>query len=263
MDLHYLTGNWAEGTGTMTATGDGATWNTFDGVNPWTTPGGDYNATASASAVAPNSTASWVDWNVSGLTQDWVDGIVNNNGIIIKKNLENPLLFDAKAFHSAEYMVDPTLRPKMVIEYIPAPGSITMTVDETFNRDGSGGGGSVGFGTLNVGSTYTVGDTASPQYAVKMTVQTNANWGFKVSAADDLVHSVTPANTIAIANLLWKIDGGGGYAPFVKAPAEATILSAQAPTSGTSLMYDYRLVVPGGAVSGSYSTQIAYTAYTE
>jgi hypothetical protein len=96
-----------------------------------------------------------------------------------------------------------------------------------------------------------------------MTVQTNANWGFKVSAADDLVHSVTPANTIAIANLLWKIDGGGGYAPFVKAPAEATILSAQAPTSGTSLMYDYRLVVPGGAVSGSYSTQIAYTAYTE
>ena len=31
---------WVEGTGTGSATGDGATWNTYDGVNNWQTAGG-------------------------------------------------------------------------------------------------------------------------------------------------------------------------------------------------------------------------------
>lgn len=263
LDLHYLTRSWTEGTGTMTATNDGASWNSYDGTNPWGTPGGDYNAAASASAVAPNSTSSWVDWDVTGLTQGWVDGSVVNNGFVIKKNVETGAVFDSKGFYTSDYMGDPSLRPKLVIEYTPPPGSITLTVDETYNRDGTSGGGSVGFGLLSTGTTYYVGDTASPQYAVQLTVQSNINWGLKVAASGDLVHTVNPANTIGIANLSWKIDGGGVYAPFVKLPAEDTILSGQGPTAGTPLRYDYQFIVPVSAVSGNYSTSIAYTAYTE
>lgn len=262
-DAHYLTRDWTEGTGTMTNSGDGATWNTYDGVNTWTMPGGDFNGAASSSAVAPNSTTSWVDWDVTGLTQDWINGVTTNYGVMVKKRIENPVLTDAKGFHSAEYLADPTLRPKLVVEYVPSPGSITLVVDETWNRDGSDGSGSVGFGTVSTGTTYFVGDTPSPQYAVKLSLQSNANWSVRVSALDDLVHTVNPANVLSIANLNWKFDGGGLYQSFAKAPAATTILSGQPPTAGTALMFDYQFIVPAASVSGNYSTSIEYMAYTE
>jgi len=262
LDLHYLTGGWTEGTGELTASGDGATWDTKDGASLWTTSGGDYDATASASVVAPPVAGAWIDWDVRSLAQGWIDGAIPNNGVIIKKSVENAASFDCSLFYSSEWS-DPTLYPKLVVEYIPPPGSITLTVDETFNRDGTAGSGSVNFGSLDPGMTYYVGDTASPQYAVKLSVSSNINWGIKVSATDDLVHTISPANIIGIGNLRWKIDGGGVYTPFVKAPSETVILSSQPPTPLTSLMYDYEFVVPASVVSGNYATSIAYTAYTE
>ncbi|MHB9087882.1 MAG: DNRLRE domain-containing protein [Thermoleophilia bacterium] len=262
-DVHYLTRSWTEGTGTMTASGDGSTWSTYDGAAAWTAPGGDYNPAPSASATAPNSTGDWVDWDLTALVRDWTNATVANNGVIVKKAVENPVVFDVKGFHSSEYADDPALRPMLVVEYVAAPGSITLVVDETFNRDGNDGAGSVGFGTVNAGTTYYVGDTLSPQYAVRLSLISNGNWGLRVSAADDLVHSASPASTISIANLNWKADGGGLYQPFVKTPAWSTVTSGQPPTAGTALLFDYQFIVPPAAVSGNYTTAIEYLAYTE
>jgi len=49
-----------------------ATWNTYDGVHPWLTAGGDFSA--SPHTVQTVSSAGTVSFSVPGLVQPWVDG---------------------------------------------------------------------------------------------------------------------------------------------------------------------------------------------
>jgi hypothetical protein len=95
-------------------------------------------------------------------------------------------------------------------------------------------------------------------------VGSSAPWGLKVSASDDLVGS-NPSIFIDIANLLWKIDSDppGAYQSMLKTPAESVIVSGQVAVPSRSFYFDYQLDVPGSTVSGSYSTTVVYTAYTE
>lgn len=264
LDVHYLTRDWTEGTGVLNNTGDGATWSTHDGVNPWSDPGGDYSAAASASAVAPDSNASWVDWDVTSLAQAWVDGSIPNNGLLVKEDMENPWTWDMKIYASSDYGTDPSLRPKLVIDYVPAPGTISMSIDETWNRDNTPGTSSVSFGNVSAGSTYAVGDASSPPYAAKLTIKSNSLWGLKVAASDDL-QSIPPGNIIGISNLDWKRDSQptGSYVPMVKSPDETVIDGGQPATNGSVYLFDYRLGVPTLAVSGAYATSVVYTAYPE
>jgi hypothetical protein len=263
-DLHYLTSDWAEGTGVLNASGDGATWRTYDGVNEWDSPGGDFNSAPSSSAVSSGVAGTWVNWDVSDLAQSWVDGSITNYGCLIKKDVENPATFDLKFFYSSDYTGDPMLRPKLVIEYVPPPGTITMTINETYNRDGSSGAGSVGFGNVSAGSSFHVGDASNPPYAVKLSVKSNSEWGLKVSATGDL-EQIPPLNEIDISNLAWKQDADppGSYQPFTKQPAETTIASNEPATNGISYFFDYRLAVPALATTGNYSATVVYTAYPE
>lgn len=46
-----------EGTGNGSATGDGATWNTYDGSSAWTAAGGDIDASFGSAFTLTNSTA--------------------------------------------------------------------------------------------------------------------------------------------------------------------------------------------------------------
>jgi hypothetical protein len=57
-----------------------ATWNTFDGVHAWTTPGGDYNGTT-IDTVSAGGAAAWVDLSAPALVQGWVNGEIPNNGL--------------------------------------------------------------------------------------------------------------------------------------------------------------------------------------
>ncbi len=264
LGVYEVSRSWAEGSGDGSASGDGATWVTYDGVNSWTTAGGDFNGTAAATANAPSVSGVWLDFDLAGLTQQWVNGTTANHGVLVRKTSEDTALSDYKDFYASDYSVDASLRPRLVIEYVPAPGTITMTIDETWNRDNTPGSSSVAFGNVAAGSTYVVGDTLAPPYAVKLTVKSNSLWGLKVSAGDDL-QSTPPGNSIAIANLNWKRDAlpDALYQPMVKSPAETVIDSNQGASNGTTYLFDYRLAVPALAVSGSYSTAVIYTAYPE
>ncbi|MBK5226454.1 MAG: DNRLRE domain-containing protein [Thermoleophilia bacterium] len=261
LGVYYATHSWTEGTGNGTATADGATWNSYNGISNWTSSGGDFNGTAQATATARSSNA-WVDFSITGLAQSWVSGTFANEGMFVKKSGENPAVSDYKTFYSSDYLGDSSLRPKLVIEYVPAPGSMTLTINETYNRDASPGGGSVGFGNVSPGSNYDVGEGGLPPYAVKLQIKSNTMWGLKVVATGDLAQS-NPLNTIDIANLKWKQDGEApaSYHSMDKTPAETVILSGQPPTDSYPFFFDYRLAVPSLAVSGSYSTTVVYTAY--
>ena len=263
LELDYASRAWAEGTGNGTATGDGATWTTCDGSHGWSTPGGDFNNVSPPTAIAPNSASgAWVDFAVKDLAQNWINGSIANEGAFIKKTAENPAANDAKFFYSSDYLSDTSLRPKLAIEYVPAPGSMTLTVNETFNRDETPGGGAVGFGNVSPGTTYDVGETGPPAYAVKLTVKSNTSWGIGMAAAGDLAQS-NPGNVIDISNLKWKKDGEapGAFQAAVKSPAETVIANMQPATGGYQLFFDYRLSVPLLATSGNYSASIVYTVF--
>lgn len=57
----------------------GATWHTYDGVNPWTNLGGDYTATAAATTSV---TSGWHSWNITALANAWVNAQQPNHGLI-------------------------------------------------------------------------------------------------------------------------------------------------------------------------------------
>ena len=131
MALYRVTQSWGEatsnageagGTGVPAATGD-ATWNArlFDPVTPtlWTTPGGDYIPSASASAsVSSNATYTWTSAQLASDVQGWVTTPSTNNGWILIGDEINT--FNAKRVRSREWTTAAE-RPKLTINYATAP----------------------------------------------------------------------------------------------------------------------------------------------
>lgn len=77
-----VTRSWVEGTGTAGSTTDGADWNTYDGTNLWTTPGGDSDAAVIADTLV-DAVGQWYSWDITDLVEDWVDGVYSNYGLMM------------------------------------------------------------------------------------------------------------------------------------------------------------------------------------
>jgi hypothetical protein len=123
--LHRITAPWVEGNGTGIGSGGGAggtavpgavTWNSREHLStPWTTPGGDFAAAASASAAARTAGASvlWADDNprdgMAADVQSWISDPATNFGWLIRG--EETRLLTARRYHSSESAgaVQPTL----------------------------------------------------------------------------------------------------------------------------------------------------------
>jgi hypothetical protein len=67
----------------------GATWNTYDGTNAWTTSGGDFSSTAAATANGIAASGQWYTWSPTALVQGWVNGSIANDGLILKEPTES------------------------------------------------------------------------------------------------------------------------------------------------------------------------------
>lgn len=112
-----------EGGGAPAEAGD-ATWtNAFDQGTEWSTVGGDYNATASASTTA--SGMGLVTFNSLDLTADiqsWVDGTSSNFGWIVRGNeLTGTTAF---RFNTRENTIDP---PNLIVNFTPPPVTVQLT----------------------------------------------------------------------------------------------------------------------------------------
>jgi len=83
MNIHRVTQSWQEGTGSGSATGDGATWNSYDGSGLWSAPGGDYDPSVAASATVSTSSGIY-SWDVTALVNIWAGGIVANEGLLLR-----------------------------------------------------------------------------------------------------------------------------------------------------------------------------------
>lgn len=121
MRLHAVNRNWSEGSsnagdtrdggGASSRTGD-ATWihSSFN-TTRWTTPGGDFNATADATANIGAGGASWSP--LTARVQAWVDQPSSNFGWILIGNESRGRT--AKRFDSRE--VEGETKPKLVVEF--------------------------------------------------------------------------------------------------------------------------------------------------
>jgi hypothetical protein len=105
---HRVTSSWTE---------MGVTWKKRDGVNYWESWGGDVSREDAASVALPDGEG-WVRWDVKAMVQGWVSGSHENHGLLIKDKNEDGDVNRYSVFWSREYTGDPSLQPRLVVEYM-------------------------------------------------------------------------------------------------------------------------------------------------
>src|SRR5262249_21791262 len=136
INAQLITRSWVAGTGTGAGTPNGATWNTYDGVNAWPTAGVGYAATAVASTPHSNSVG-WVDWDVTSAVAAWVSGLYPNQGWWL---VESGGSIGDSIYVSSDGTTA-SQRPKLTVNYlVPCAASLVATlapVADTYMRAGA------------------------------------------------------------------------------------------------------------------------------
>jgi type II secretory pathway pseudopilin PulG len=120
IDVHRVTRSWVEGTGAGSNSGDGASWDTWDGSGNWTSAGGDYEAKPVASSKVSAAIDDWESWEIGELVQGWVDGRYPNFGLILKGTGVVDFSFASKEH------ADPSRRPRLTITYACECGTVCL-----------------------------------------------------------------------------------------------------------------------------------------
>lgn len=104
LNVHAVTRTWKELE---------ATWRRRISGTNWTTQGGDYRITATATKTLPTNTVKgvWLEFAVGPLVQEWVDGVTTNNGLllVLPTSSTEELLFNSREAASN--------RPELVVTY--------------------------------------------------------------------------------------------------------------------------------------------------
>lgn len=79
-DTHRVTRSWSE---------TQATWDRAATGTNWTTPGGDFVGTPTASTTTGTVSGVWLSWDVTADVSAWYNGTASNYGVLIKDNTES------------------------------------------------------------------------------------------------------------------------------------------------------------------------------
>jgi hypothetical protein len=155
--LHRVTADWGEGTSVGSGVGEGigapattndATWNhRFFNTSTWTTPGGDFSATVSASQLLNGrpGNAAFTTPALAADVQAWVNNPASNFGWLLRAEDESgpALRFSSRQGPSAPTLVidftagtgpvnvAPTITSQPVNQTVAAGSSATLTVTAT------------------------------------------------------------------------------------------------------------------------------------
>ncbi len=262
--LHRVTADWGEGTsnasgeegqGTPPEPGD-ATWNhRFFSTTNWTTSGGDFVASASATtSVGSNGTYTWTSPTLIQDANNWVNGTNSNFGWILQA------AGGAKRFASREFS-NSNNRPKLILQYqtntTPAPTNLDLT---SASDTGSSNIDNV---TMNNTPTFT-GDSAAGTtvtiYADGVSVGSGAggsNFSVTTSTIPDGVKSVTATATLlgiegpASAPLSVTVDT---VAPATPGPLNLIAGSDSGPNNSDNITSENTPTIDGPAESGKTVT---------
>ncbi|HUR27469.1 MAG TPA: DNRLRE domain-containing protein [Planctomycetota bacterium] len=136
-DVHRLTTGWNEGpsygqsgNGAVAQVGDSTWLFPYWNTQSWTTPGGDFIATPSAS-TSVGSTVQYYTWGSSSAlvadVQGWVDAPASNFGWILRGPETGGT--SAKKFESRESFAQ--FRPNLVITFTPPPPAVSYCTAKT------------------------------------------------------------------------------------------------------------------------------------
>jgi len=173
-DVHRVTQSWTE---------SNVSWDSRDGTNNWSTAGGSFASTPSASQTI-DQTQEFKSWTVTADVQSFVDGTNSNYGWLIKDD-ELASTSDKWQFRTREYSTT-SVRPKLEITYWP---KITSKVGGGNWSDTSTWGGSTVPGVTNPveilsGATVTLDANVTPDAGADITVNGVLNCGtYTISGA--------------------------------------------------------------------------------
>jgi hypothetical protein len=126
-NVYRMKQSWLEGTGNFAATGNGATWLTYDGLNNWLGGAGGFGAVdceqvsiATLAFTGSESVGTYKDFdlNASKVTE-WGSGAMTNNGMMIRTD---EVLLCRYSFASSDYTTNITKRPQLTVVYTVAAG---------------------------------------------------------------------------------------------------------------------------------------------
>ncbi|MEW6189707.1 MAG: cytochrome c3 family protein [Actinomycetota bacterium] len=119
--VRKVASEWKEGTGAVPA--DGVTWNTqpsFEEI---------------LDRQLMDAADVWKSWDITTLVSDWHAGREINKGIVLLTGETG--IIEGGVFYSSDYADDPTLRPKLVVDYSLPSDGIAPTSTITDPADGS------------------------------------------------------------------------------------------------------------------------------
>ena len=124
-----VTAEWHEGTARSTCTRDSVTWYESYGGVPWAASGGDASATAAATVThAGGELPAFDNFDVTGVAAKWVSGAIPNHGLMLRQDQETPGTGSLLTYHSDDFSVSPSLRPKLVVTYADGSRPVGPTV---------------------------------------------------------------------------------------------------------------------------------------
>jgi hypothetical protein len=135
MAISPLTHNWVEGTGTKGGGSlSGVTWNTYDGTNPWTTAGGDYDSSVSVVAASTPVINSWTTFD---LTSIWSNVDLQSYGALLTVSPEDGTLVPSgqwitETFASDDWVNNPgtDYNPYISVTFVavPEPAAVIILI---------------------------------------------------------------------------------------------------------------------------------------
>jgi uncharacterized repeat protein (TIGR01451 family) len=250
VELHRLTSAWGEGTsvagtagnaegkGAPAATGD-ATWlYTFFNTQSWTTSGGDFSATVSAST--PVTSVGFYQWSGAGLVADvqqWLSNSSTNDGWII---IGNETTSDTTKQFDTKENVTPADRPVLTIDFTAPPPDLTITKSHSGN-----------FTQGDPSDTYTITVTNSglgPTSGM-VTVTDTLPTGLLPTPADNGFMSgwtLSTSNQTITATRSDSLAAGASYAPLS--------ISVSVPSNAPASVTNTATVAGGGETNTSNDT---------
>ena len=140
-----MVGDWTEGSGNGSAPEDGASCYAYRAYDS----GGNhqYWGNETSAAKGPRNdvdlirpvfgsqemyqaspipgAGNWLEIDVTPTAQRWQEGTLVNSGFFLEHNPPRAQI-EGLDFRSSEYAADPTLRPELVIEYVPEPATMGL-----------------------------------------------------------------------------------------------------------------------------------------
>jgi hypothetical protein len=104
-----------------------ATWNTYDGTVPWTTPGGDVDAASGIAFAPPSGPGAFAFPDLTPLCQDAIAARGGHLDLLIRQDTETPGTPHQWSFVMTDDGPSPEPRPSLVVSFNGSAGCGTST----------------------------------------------------------------------------------------------------------------------------------------